>query len=116
MRWFPRLVAYQAYLPIFRVTNVSFLILTHSASFSRNVAERAKLILDQYRKKAKLYRTRNVLIPLGDDFRYDKEKEVTDQFTNYARLFEYVRRVVCDLPASLTAHFPADQYTPRIAC
>lgn len=55
-----------------------------------NVAARAEVLLDQYRKKSQLYKTRNVLIPLGDDFRYDDESELSAQFSNYARLFEYI--------------------------
>ncbi|CAI5470457.1 unnamed protein product [Closterium sp. Yama58-4] len=54
-----------------------------------NVAERAATILDQWRKKSLLYRSKVVLVPLGDDFRYPTMREAQAQFTNYELLFDY---------------------------
>ena len=56
---------------------------------AENVAERAHLLVDQYLKKANLYRGNAVLVPLGDDFRYQGQKEAEDQYNNYAAIMKY---------------------------
>lgn len=55
-----------------------------------NVAERTKVLLDQYRKKSKLFASDTLLVILGDDFRYQKKDEVEAQFSNYAAIFDYI--------------------------
>lgn len=55
-----------------------------------NVAKKAELIVDQWRKKSILYKTRAVLIPLGDDFRFTQTVEWDAQRSNFEKLFEHI--------------------------
>lgn len=58
--------------------------------FKRFLFRRAELVIDQWRKKSTLYKSRSVLIPLGDDFRYSQSTEWEVQHTNFQRLFDYI--------------------------
>jgi N-acetylglucosaminyltransferase II (MGAT2)/Alpha mannosidase middle domain/Glycosyl hydrolases family 38 C-terminal domain/Glycosyl hydrolases family 38 N-terminal domain len=48
------------------------------------------LLIDQWQKKAALYRSNTVLSPLGDDFRYMDSVEAEAQYTNFEKMFEYI--------------------------
>ena len=79
-----------------------------------NVAERSRTWLDQVYKKAMLYRGKHVLIPVGDDFRYQTMGEAHKQFTNYQKMFDWIKVNVPSLSISfstLTRYFDAQRQT-----
>uniref|UniRef100_A0A2C9MAZ1 Alpha-mannosidase n=1 Tax=Biomphalaria glabrata TaxID=6526 RepID=A0A2C9MAZ1_BIOGL len=52
--------------------------------------ESAELLYNQYRSKSFNFRYNTILVPIGDDFRYDKEEEWDQQYENYEKLIQYM--------------------------
>lgn len=55
-----------------------------------NINERAMTLVDQFKKKASLFKTNNVMIPLGDDFRWESNYEWDAQVNNFDKLIQYI--------------------------
>lgn len=84
-----------------------------------NVRERSMLLLDQYLKKASLYRSNVVIAPLGDDFRYQTSVEAENQYTNYQKMFDYINNNVEGVEiqfGTLSEYFQAamDKFDPPL--
>lgn len=55
-----------------------------------NVESKADILMEQYSKAASLFPHNVAFVPLGDDFRYNYEIEVEQQYTNYKRLIDFI--------------------------
>ena len=57
---------------------------------SNTLAENAQALAMQFRAKASFFQFNVILVPLGDDFRYEKEIEWDRQYSNYEKLMNYM--------------------------
>ncbi|KAH3844392.1 hypothetical protein DPMN_086650 [Dreissena polymorpha] len=55
-----------------------------------NIKEKAKLLYEQYRLKGSLFKHNTIMVPLGDDFRFDMLEEWDQQYENYKQLMDYM--------------------------
>lgn len=55
-----------------------------------NLKEKSELLLEQYQRTGSLFVHNVVLMPLGDDFRYNVADEWDQQYSNYAKIIEHI--------------------------
>lgn len=56
----------------------------------QNIEKQATYLYEQYKRKATLFKHNTVLIPLGDDFRFDTSKEWDLFYENYMKIMDYI--------------------------
>ncbi|XP_045167859.2 alpha-mannosidase 2-like [Mercenaria mercenaria] len=56
----------------------------------QNIATQAKYLYEQYKMKAGLYKYNTVLVPVGDDFRFDTSLEWDTHYHNYKKVMDYI--------------------------
>lgn len=75
-----------------------------------NVKQMAELLLEQYSRTGSLFPHNVVLMPLGDDFRYDHPIEWDQQYTNYKILVDYINSRKDEYNAEVVFGTPKDYF------
>ena len=75
-----------------------------------NVKQMAELLLEQYSRTGSLFPHNVVLMPLGDDFRYDHLIEWDQQYTNYKILVDYINSRKEEYNAEVVFGTPKDYF------
>ncbi|XP_055623115.1 alpha-mannosidase 2 [Toxorhynchites rutilus septentrionalis] len=75
-----------------------------------NIESKADLLMEQYSRTASLFPHNVALIPVGDDFRYNKEKEMEQQYTNYKKLIDFINENRNKYKAEISFGTPKDYF------
>ncbi|KAI5636971.1 alpha mannosidase middle domain-containing protein [Phthorimaea operculella] len=62
----------------------------HEDITDQNVHSKSKTLIEEYDRIGSLTPHNVVLVPLGDDFRYEYPSEFDAQYTNYMKMFNYI--------------------------
>lgn len=75
-----------------------------------NVKQMAELLLEQFSRTGSLFSHNVVLMPLGDDFRYDHPIEWDQQYSNYKILVDYINSRKDEYNAEVVFGTPKDYF------
>ncbi|CAG9782034.1 unnamed protein product [Diatraea saccharalis] len=62
----------------------------HEEITDQNLHSKSKTLIEEYNRIGSLTPHNVVLVPLGDDFRYDYDVEFDAQYINYMKMFNYI--------------------------
>lgn len=62
----------------------------HEEITEHNLHSKSKTLIEEYERIGSLTPHNVVLVPLGDDFRYEYDVEFDAQYVNYMKMFEYI--------------------------
>lgn len=76
----------------------------------KNVKEKSELLLQQYARTGSLFTHNVVLMPLGDDFRYNVAEEWDQQYENYQKLVTFINDHYHLYKTNITFGTPKDYF------
>ncbi|KAK9888622.1 hypothetical protein WA026_000851 [Henosepilachna vigintioctopunctata] len=76
----------------------------------KNIKQKSELLLEQYARTGSLFPHNVVLIPLGDDFRYNVLEEWDQQYKNYMKLINYINSNKDTYKAEIKFGTPTDYF------
>lgn len=76
----------------------------------QNVERKSKTLIEEYDRIGSLTTHNVVLVPLGDDFRYEYPSEFDSQYTNYMKMFNYINSHKEMFKADVSFGTPVDYF------
>lgn len=75
-----------------------------------NLEKKSKILIEEYDRIGSLTTHNVVLVPLGDDFRYDYSSEFDSQYINYMKMFNYINSHRDQFNAEVVFGTPLDYF------
>lgn len=82
----------------------------HEEITDQNLQSKSKTLIEEYDRIGSLTPHNVVLVPLGDDFRYEYAEEFDAQYTNYMKMFNYINSHNDQFHADVQFGTPVDYF------
>lgn len=82
----------------------------HEEITDLNLESKSKTLIEEYDRIGSLTTHNVVLVPLGDDFRYEYSSEFDAQYTNYMKMFNYINSHSETFNADVSFGTPLDYF------